>query len=287
MKRTIRLKEWGVDIAATKQPSEKQLKNSTKSLIDKQYVLNTDKNGFIFDKSFKERGERNRDIVILGDSFVESLFVDEDKRLNAVIEHLDPSVRVLNGGYSGSTTLHLINVILNKVVPFFPDYVIFFIPTNDQRVQNIENGYWTKDERLSSLVSLEKEKYLIDNYRKNIHLNSVENVLSVVHKILEIYKIAHCFATTPHRSNVSEDDEWIVNSGIDFNVFCSKIEQRKIINQRCRNFCELESVDLIDLESKVAESKLFYDDLHLHNLSSPVVARILYNEMIRLGILVY
>tara|TARA_R110000796_G_scaffold252457_1_gene386866 strand:- start:20 stop:496 length:477 start_codon:yes stop_codon:yes gene_type:complete len=154
LNRVVRLKEWGCNLKTFKRPSGKQISLATSELEEKDYDLNTDVNGFITNSLLSDRCLREKDIVLLGDSYVESLFVDEDRRMNAVIEKLAPNVNVLNGGYSGATSLHLVNIVVNKVIPLNPAYVVIFVPTNDQRVQFIENGYWNKDFRLSPLARI-------------------------------------------------------------------------------------------------------------------------------------
>ncbi|WP_438455126.1 hypothetical protein [Vreelandella venusta] len=285
MSRVIRLKEWGCNQSEFKRPSEKQVEIATSALKEKNYILNTDVNGFIINAKLQNRNERNKNLVLLGDSFVESLFVDEDKRLNAIIESLAPGFNVLNGGYSGATTLHLINVIVNKVIPLSPDYAAVFVPTNDQRVQSLDNGYWNKDTRLSPLVPLGKEKKLVDSYGNHASLKSLEKALKTVHFLLSNYNIPHCFVTTPHRGEVEANDEWLNKSGVDYKRYHAKVIQRKLINSTCRDFCGKYYVDLIDLESVASNSHFFYDDLHLTNNSSQCVAKVLFDKLKSLGVL--
>ncbi|MBS9402917.1 hypothetical protein KG088_04680 [Halomonas sp. TRM85114] len=284
MSRVIRLKEWGCNLSTFKRPSEKQIAVATSALEDKDYALNTDSNGFIINSLLVGRDQRKKHIVLLGDSFVESLFVDEDKRLNAIIERLVPDVNVLNGGYSGATSLHLINIIINKVIPFAPDYTVVFVPTNDQRIQSLENGYWNKDPKLSPLVPLGKKNELTDNYKNNARLKSVEKALKTIHFLLDSSHIPHCFVTTPHRHNVEENDEWLNKTRIQFNRYNAKVDQRKLVNLACRDFCKKYYIDLVDLESQACDSNFFYDDLHLTIGSSQVVGKILFEKLNSLGI---
>ncbi|MFC4260123.1 GDSL-type esterase/lipase family protein [Marinobacter lacisalsi] len=281
MRRVIRFKEWGCDQATMKRPGEAQLSSATSSLKDRDYTLNTDVNGFIINGLLNDRDKRSNELILLGDSFVESLFVREDKRINAIIERLSPNSSVINGGYSGSTSLHLINIILNKVIPLYPDYVVVFVPTNDQRIQSLENGYWCRDSRLSPLVPLGRGKILTDNYKDRVELRSVYKALRVINVLLATYNIKHCFATTPHRQNVAADDEWAKKVGIDLKRYHRKVTQRRAVNDVCRDFCNENHIDLIDLESEVYDSSFFYDDLHLTERASEVVGGILFRELTR------
>lgn len=280
MNRVIRLKEWGCSLKTVKQPNHKQLLSATSQLENRNYALNTDTNGFIINSMLDNRELRKKTVVLLGDSFVESIFVDEDKRINSVIEKNMPDFQILNGGYSGATTLHLVNIIINKIIPLNPDYLVLFTPTNDQRVQMVDNGYWNKDFRLSPMVPLGKNDCLIDNYTESSHLKSVAKILRLVHSILEVYDIPHCYITTPHRYVSSSEDEWIKKNNINIISYSKKILLREKVNGICKLICEDLSINCIDLEASLKnKSDYFYDDLHLTNFSSPLVANIIFNNI--------
>lgn len=286
MNRVIRLKEWGCNKSTTKKPAESQILNATQALESKNYILNTDSNGFIINGITSNRGNRYKNLVLLGDSFVESLFVDEDKRINAVIENRFIDCNVLNGGYSGATSLHLLNVINNKVIPLNPDFVVFFVPTNDQRIKAVDNGYWNKDQRLSSVIPSGKGAELVDDYPKTSFSSSVEKMLEVIHFTLNTYGIKHCFATTPHRQKLDEKDEWFKLKSLNLKNYGAKVTQRKQVNSVCRAFCLEKKIALIDLETELSEfNHYFYDDLHLTNQSSPIVGGIISDRLKSLNIL--
>lgn len=278
--RVIRLKEWGSNTRTFKRPSEKQFQVATSALKDKSFPLNTDKNGFIINSYTENELERKKTLVLLGDSFVESLFVDEELRINSIVEKFLKDFRVLNGGYSGATSLHILNIIINKVIPLNPDYVVFFLPTNDQRVQRLDNGYWNSDARLSPLVPLRKGDELVDDYPMMSNSKSVYKLLEVIHLMLESFSIPHCFATTPHRTDVTSEDEWVKKAKINIKHFSEKVRQRKAVNNTCREFCLKEGLNCIDLENDpVIVNDFFYDDLHLTNQSSPVVGKIIFERL--------
>ncbi|MFI2817180.1 SGNH/GDSL hydrolase family protein [Vreelandella piezotolerans] len=286
MNRVIRLKEWGSSVSTHKQPSEEQLLKATKSLANKRYALNTDENGFIINSKVINRSSRSKKIVLLGDSFVESVFVDEEKRINAVIEGYNSSLNVLNGGYSGATSLHVANVLLNKVVPVEPSLVVFFMPTNDQRVIQLDDGYWNIDQRLSPLVPLGKEKVLLSDYSGQVSLKSMHKMLKVIHSILCIYDIPFVFASTPHRFVKDENDEWLLKVGANIEKYNRKSKSRSNVNKICKNYCANNLIDFIDLEGAVSEkADFFYDDLHLTSDASILVGNILIDELKLLGLL--
>lgn len=285
MNRVIRLKEWGCNKKTSKKPAENQIANATRDLEAKNYALTTDSNGFIINGSRKVGAARSKNLVLLGDSFIESLFVDEEKRINAVLEERFSDFNVLNGGYSGATSLHLLNVISNKVIPLNPDFVVFFVPTNDQRIRTVANGYWNKDPRLSSVIPSSKASELIDDYPVTSFNSSVEKMLEIIHFTLNVFGIKHCFGTTPHRQKIHEEDEWFKIKSLNLRSYSVKVSQRKQVNSICRNFCLERKIALIDLEAELADfNHYFYDDLHLTNQSSPTVGEIISDRLKSLDI---
>lgn len=225
MKRVIRFKEWGCNEKLTKEPTEHQIANSTDSLEVKDYCLTTDDNGFIVNGLNANYGSKAKNLVVLGDSFVESLYVDEDKRINAVLERSLSDFNVLNGGYSGATSLHLLNIIINKVIPINPHFVILFVPTNDERIQAIKNGYWNTDKRLSSLVPLGKDSELRVNYSLSSFSSSVEKILQLICLTLNTYEIKYCLGTTPHRQRLDPEDEWFKKNHLTLNPITQKYHE--------------------------------------------------------------
>ena len=108
-------------------------------------------------------------------------------------------------------------------------------------------------------------------------------MLSSIHALLCNYSIPHCFATTPHRCKVKDDDEWLEKTGLSFKNYSNRRDKRKSINLSCRLFCEKFFIDCIDMESQVDNSDFFYDDLHLTNRASPIVGKVLFDNLNKLG----
>ena len=119
--RVIRFKEWGPLADITRTPKPEYLHRSDGTLSGEPFRIRTDSNGFIQSSNDFPNTGAMRKVVLLGDSFVESLFVQEQDRFPSVLErHLQASgqnFQCLNGGYSGATMLHSFNVFMNKVAP--------------------------------------------------------------------------------------------------------------------------------------------------------------------------
>ena len=148
-RRYIRLKEWGISLDTTKTPSNEYLKSTDGSLAQEAFRLRTDENGFIKTGNEVPDPGRKRKVILLGDSFVESLFEHERLRFPSLFE--DQLQRtgfpfvVLNGGYSGENLLHTYNIFLNKVVPLlkYTEKVIFFTSMIDNRAMTSQSSYWS------------------------------------------------------------------------------------------------------------------------------------------------
>lgn len=115
------------------------------SLIKKAYRLRTDENGFIIPSAVHE----NPDIVFvfLGGSTTECCYVDEDKRFpflfgRLVEERTNLKINSYNAGCSGNNTLHMIDILVNKIIPIKPNIGFMMENINDLVILIYENTYW-------------------------------------------------------------------------------------------------------------------------------------------------
>jgi lysophospholipase L1-like esterase len=146
--RKIRFKEHQRGQKWTVTPTETQRQCSDETLGSGPFSIEVDDHGFI-SSSFESSPERS-DIIILGDSIPENTFVDADARLSRVIERSlndhGHKVRVLNGGVSGATTLHSLNVLATKVIALRPKLVVVMNGTIDMECAIETDSFWTKHE---------------------------------------------------------------------------------------------------------------------------------------------
>ena len=107
------------------------------SLQQKDYRHRTDENGFI--RTGRELPADHAPIIVLGDSPIESYFIDEEKRICVVLEEMFQNagmpIRVLNGGVSGATTLQLFNVLVSKCIPLQPSGIVLMSGCKDMGVR--------------------------------------------------------------------------------------------------------------------------------------------------------
>lgn len=271
-KRHIRLKEWGLDRDRLVTPTSDQLEKSD-NLGAGPYRLRTDSNGFIVSSRHQASDHRNS-WVFLGDSFIESLYVAEDKRIVAQVEKLaqdiEPEVQCLNGGYSGATSLHLLNVLINKCIPIRPTLLVFTIPTNDGRAAATDGGYWNNGKYFSPFSPAFKDSSKLD---LSIEA-TLPRMMETVETICSIWKIPLVFMTSPHRSGI-ENDAWLL-ARPNLKTLRQTIEYRACIAAITREHCSQRQLPLIDLELEVRDfHKISYDDLHLREDGAIVVAELI------------
>lgn len=270
MKRHIRLKEWGINKDITKTPSLEYAE--PRSMEVKPYRIRTDENGFIL--SGNENIEYNELEIFIGDSFVESVFVEEEKRFTAVLERIyaekGERVKCLNAGYSGATSLNLLNVIINKIIPLKPRRVWFFLPTNDTRCFSLENGAWSNDKHLSPVIPQGLVSSCYDFNKKDIR-----RILSLIHHALSTFDIDFVFVTTPHRYG-SFDNDYLKFKFRNENNFKRVSNLRLAINEVIRTYSSKKGLKFLDLEKTLAPFEQYsYDDLHLNEYGALKVAKLI------------
>lgn len=119
----------------------------TDSLEDKKYRIAMDDNGFIVPS--KVHDESDVDIVFMGGSTTECLYVDELKRFpylagRMIEETTGEKINSFNSGVSGNNSLHSINIFINKILPSEPDVVVLMHNINDVTALILDRTYWSQ-----------------------------------------------------------------------------------------------------------------------------------------------
>lgn len=269
MKRNIRLKEWGVLVDEFKEATPAYVEGTDGSLETGQYQLRTDIRGFIKTGAEAERqGFYKR--VLLGDSFVESLFIPEKSRFAALAEEATPggqSIQIWNGGYSGANTLHIFNIIINKVLPLrhVIKQLIIFTTINDCYPATDDNGFWTTNSKATRFVGsgLKEEP-------RNECDPDFEQYRALVQSIIElcnIWGISLVFVRVPYRRAEFSSDVFLPT------VFRDELQYQAqtSLMDRLADVCEEQSRLLKisfwnGFEAFPAEDnkKYFYDFSHLN-----------------------
>jgi hypothetical protein len=244
------------------------------SLEQKPYVMDVDADGFI--QSLRP-GDATNQIVFLGDSVLECLFLDPDRRFCSILQDrltdiYGLPVRILNGGYSGATILHSLNVFLNKVIPLQPRAVVLMSGVVDVEVANKPASFWSRDCWFEPVIDTEVPNSARDTGNTGRHdFADRSRMLKIMATAADQFGIPLWLATVPHRQVYQ--GEFVERMYPDRAVFDAEVQQRVCMNRITRDFAMAESRPFFDLEGLLADrSEIFYDMFHLNQLGGRVVA---------------
>lgn len=281
MTRHIRLKEWGQNVDVFKEPSDEYI-NRCDNLSKEPYRLRTDADGFIVTGNAENSGARP--LLILGGSVVENMYVHEGRRMCDHLERIlcqgSITIRILNGGVSGSTILHQINLFLNKGIPLELAGVVVMASINDITVAREPSSYWSDDQYISPLVSHETGSHTqtakcLSEPDFCAHLKMLE----VLKTVANVHGIPIWIATIAHR--MSYDDTYIKQKYPSRDEFERHVQYRCSLNEGVRKFCIKREINLIDLESKFSGfANLFYDEFHYNEYGSQIVAETIADTLV-------
>lgn len=275
MSRAIRLKEYAPNATSKYYPPDWYINQVNKSFVRDEFVINTDRNGFIKPHAASEDRETN--IVVLGDSVVEGMYMDENLRMCAVLDRIvnrlsDVDLRVLNGGYSGSTLLHIFNLLLNKIVPLRPTAIIVMTGIVDVDAVERKASFWTNDKWLEPIISLDCDNSTRDNiFTDDLHFRDRYAILALFKWVAAEFGLTIWFATIPHHQLYLGD--WIT-SNLSEEDFRKVVSRRRAINNTTRTFCIKNDIRLFDLELLLSDrDDIFYDFFHFNQLGGEAAAQ--------------
>ncbi|WP_249133120.1 glycosyltransferase family 25 protein [Bradyrhizobium sp. AUGA SZCCT0182] len=261
--RAIRLKEYPPLASISNTPSDDYVK-ARQALEQKPYLLETDALGFI--RGTNSPTQSTHTLVVLGDGVVECMYLDPDDRFCAKLETLargefGVDVAVKNGGYSGATTLHMLNVFMNKIIPMKPDLVILMTGNVDVDVAHVPASFWSRDCWIEPIVELSKDNRWRDNNSFPApSFADRRRLLDLFSAAARAFDIELWFATVPHRRGDNVDP--------------AKTRARLSINEVTRAAARAGGHTLCDLEVALAECyDIFQDDFHLNRAGSETLAR--------------
>lgn len=261
MKRSIRLKEHEPDSSREIVPAPQFVARADDSLGSGPFLLRADANGMIV--TGNEVVPDAVPVALLGGSFVESSFSAEDERFVSRAERALGGVRFLNGAYSGATSLHLLNTLVNKIFPLVGARakVIVFVGQSDINVLEDQGTYWAKTQRWAPLLPEVQPALLPDETRE-----STQKVLRILVGAAQTLGIDLILATSPFREGDFSTDP--VLRGIfrrNADRYREVLELRLRLGDDVRAVAEATGTDLMDFQQMVGgRSDWFYDDLHLN-----------------------
>lgn len=268
--RFIKLREHPPNESWSERPTRNYLKNIAPNAIERKYYpVHTDQYGFIGPSEI--HAEPDIKIVFLGGSTTECLYMDETERFPYVVgrlleKKLNKKVNTYNGGVSANTSMHSLNILLNKVLPMKPDYVIFMHNINDLVLLRAAGSYWYPDS-LKSTVQTSKNVFTRYEFPPQPVRYEEENIKSEFAKNLETF-IAICR---------------IRNITPILMTQANRVEKDNLyheFNDIIRVIGEKEKVKVIDLAQKVPkDSSVLYDSYHYTAKGSALAAEIIAKEM--------
>lgn len=259
-----------------------------KTLEQKEYVLRTNNDGFI-EPAFIHK---NPDLTIffIGGSTTECLTVDEEFRFpylsgRLLEEKTGLKVNSENGAKSGNNSIHSINILVNKILPYKPDMVVMMHNINDLSTLIYEGTYWNKNKSKSNLVcayknskDLKRDEWSDSTWQNKV-LNSkeeqdelikkFENNLKLFVYIARSQNIIPVLMTQPNR--IEDNPDAIKSRGEKF----GKIYQNlyKDFNQKIRDFGKEQGILVIDLAKTVpSKEDYIYDEVHINKEGSIIAA---------------
>jgi hypothetical protein len=276
MRRAIRLKEYPPTSVIGNIPPDWYLQAKDSTLEKGEYIIRTDHNGFIL--AGEHYISSDIQIVVLGDSIVEAMYVAEHSRMCSCLETsltdaIGLPVQILNGGYSGATSLHLLNVFLNKVVPLKPAAVILMTSVLDADVAVRKGDYWNTDCWLEPLLDIDHHNTTRDNeFRSVSDFSSRPRLLSLFQTAGALFDIPVWFATAPHRQLFQ--GEYVEKTFKNRSDFDAEVAQRRAVNAITRQFALENKAVLFDLEvSMIDMCDIYYDMFHHNARGGPVAAK--------------
>jgi len=270
-KRIIRLKEQEPDTVRVYTPSDDYRK--IRPTLDRKlsYLTTVNDDGFMITGNYVKAPQK---IFLLGGSFVENMYTSQNHRIHSQIERQLIAqgyyVEVLNSGVSGSTSLNLFNVVINKIAPYAPCTIVFVISINDVHALSFDSGFWNKYRLFSTLDQTTD----LERARQNISEKNIADLTKLYMSLkmfCELFNINLLIANTPYISII--DDNFYK---LDHSYYARMVARRERIYGALFGLFKRQGFDSLDLHLAMNENKeLFFDDVHTNAIGSSVVANII------------
>lgn len=266
-KRHIRLKEYPPGHEQWATPSAEYRARTDGTLGPGPFRVRSDKNGFIM--TGNNPPESGKPVVFVGDSFVESIYAPEHERFVAASERellaMGSDVRFFNGGYSGSTSLQLLNVITNKVYPFTGPggTVVMFGPHSDRDYLYKQGSYWSNTARGATILPPSEPGH--EDTPRGI--KAAEMVLRLVVSTSQQLGLRLILATGPYRKGDYDADAiFQANYHGRQDWFDKGMARRRHYTALIGQLAAETGVPFIDAERFIdGDASCFFDELHLNS----------------------
>lgn len=283
MKRTVRLKEWGVNVDIFNAVAAEYRKLCDTTLEEGPFRLRTDEHGFI--KNAIEIRSEAPPIVFLGDSLVECCYVHEGYRLtDRVQQELSAALRfdgaVINAGMTGATSLHSLFVLLTKVLPLRPSTVILMNGGMNIDCGFQRSSFWSRVPYLTPYVFEDESAAHIAEANDSPDFLDRGKLLKIIETTCVAFGIRFAMATFAHRIG---DQHALTTYGDDF---MRSRDLFRDINATTRHFCQENNIALIDIEASFdAADGVLYDRMHLNKSGCERVGRFVSDRIVETHLL--
>jgi hypothetical protein len=273
--------------------------NGVINLEKKKYKLTVNNDGFITPK--QNLHNKSVDVIFLGGSTTETLFVEENQRFPVLVgelmsQRLDRDIYTLNGGVSGNNSLHSNLVLISKGLKYNPKFVVLMHNVNDWSLLSKTGSYFNApDSRkiigtqrsLAYQISRALKDFLIpnsyfyikvviDNYLKE---NSNDEFFGYDRFSVELSDIKSTFKSSIV-SFVEVSKAWGINpilmTQMSRSMGKKDFEYQNSFNNIVRNIGKQYDVLVIDLDKELSEKEEYiYDNVHLNTNGSKKAASII------------
>lgn len=263
-RRYIRLKETTPGMDVVRELPAGYVESTDGGVGAGPFRVRTDEHGFIMTGNDAPDGPP---LVFLGDSFVEATFTPEQTRFVSQVERnlaaAGMPFRCLNGGYSGTTTLQLFNVFLNKIVPIVGrgGAVVFFIPQSDLPIYFRPESYWYPTDRYAPV--LPPFNPTASDIPKGG--DGLASLLRLTIMAADQFGIRLLLVSSPHRHTEPGNDPYL-DARLPLEQRQSLSTRRAEIRRSISEVTGESSATFFDADADLMpHPEFFYDELHLND----------------------
>lgn len=253
MRHHIRLKEQERNRDRPSRPSEVNLQRNNGTLKGAEFEFRTDSNGFI------EAGGENDlppgpSVYFLGGSFVESSFAEPEQRFAARVQQITQR-RIINAGYSGTTLLQALGVVVYKLPPLVKegDRLFLFSSQSDANASRLPGGYWTNNRTYTPIVPP-----IEDAPGCEFKYSHTATLLDTLATFCKGIGIDLALVVSPYLRIDWDRDEWARLNFGNRRVLADYSERRKGISEQFRLAAVRNDLPVLDLESFIAGDERYF-----------------------------
>ena len=322
IKRAIRLKELVPGYSGHLLPAMQ----GPDGIVAEPYKLETDEDGFVKPSNVHDKADLK--IFFVGGSTTESLYVSEGNRWPFLVGRIleketTKKVNSYNSGVSGNNVLHCLNIVLNKILPHEPRYIVLMENANDLAVLAYEQTYWNHNPYKSPIIDVESlrgpasgaktflrahfpgwalalrsvshritppdEFAAVRGTRISVDADKVK--LQFRRSLIAFIGLARAYDVEPvlmTQFNRIENGDPVIRGYLERTLLIpldEYVSLYKDFNEEIRKVARENKVKLIDLAREIpGTDKVIYDPFHVNDAGSKMVAEVVARKLLSFGI---